>query len=136
MVGDGPMREKMKNSTNVESNITFTEFKQWNDLKEIMVKARFLIVPSELYEVFGFVSIEAQALGTPVLGENIGGIPETIQLGISGELFKAGDIEDMRIKIINMFANPFDYGKIATTTRDAFSTETYYNKIMNIYNKK
>lgn len=62
--------------------------------------------------MFGLVSIEAQALGTPVLGANIGGIPEIIQLGISGELFKAGDIEDMRIKIINMFAKPFDYGKI------------------------
>lgn len=135
MVGDGPMREQMKNSTDAESNITFTGFKQWNDSKEIIGKARFLIGPSEWYEVFGLVSIEAQALGTPVLGANIGGIPETIQLGISGELFKAGDVEDMRIKIINMFAKPFDYGKIATTTRDAFSTETYYNRIINIYNK-
>jgi starch synthase len=46
-------------------------------LKLIIYSANVYVVPSR-YEPFGLVSIEAQALGTPVVASNVGGLPETI----------------------------------------------------------
>lgn len=37
--------------------------------------------------------------GTPVLGADIGGIPELIQAGRTGELFKSGNAKDLKEKI-------------------------------------
>ena len=43
--------------------------------------------------------------GTPVLGANIGGIPELIEVGKTGELFESGNIEDLKKKINNLWKN-------------------------------
>ena len=43
--------------------------------------------------------MESQMYGTPVLGANIGGIPELIQVGKTGELFESGNAEDLKKKI-------------------------------------
>ena len=37
--------------------------------------------------------------GTPVLGANIGGIPELIRVGETGELFESGNAEQLGQKI-------------------------------------
>lgn len=46
-------------------------------LKLIIYASNVFVVPSR-YEPFGMVSIEAQALGTPVVVSAVGGLPETI----------------------------------------------------------
>jgi glycosyltransferase involved in cell wall biosynthesis len=53
-----------------------------------------LIVPSRM-ETFGQVSVEAQASGTPVWAFAVGGLPETLQDGESGELLEFGDTVGM-----------------------------------------
>ena len=52
------------------------------DLIELMTNAQFSIIPSEWYENCPFSCIESFASGTPVIGANIGGIPE---MGVQGE---------------------------------------------------
>lgn len=59
--------------------------------------------------------IEAQSLGTPVLGARIGGIPELIEEGISGMLFEAKNTVDLKQKIEAMFIHKFDYELLAKT---------------------
>jgi glycosyltransferase involved in cell wall biosynthesis len=51
-----------------------------------------LAFPSVATETFGRVSVEAQAAGVPVLGSDIGGIPETLQAGVTGLLLPPGDV--------------------------------------------
>ena len=133
VVGDGPLKQELLQKADGCNNISFTGFKQWEVLKNIIGKARFLIVPSTWYEVFGLVSLEAQALGTPVLAANIGGLPETIYPGYSGELFESGNIKEMRDQIHKMFTIQFDYTAISNNVKSNFSMENYYNKIINIY---
>ena len=52
--------------------------------------------------------IESQSLGTPVLGANIGGIPELIS-DQTGMTFTSGDVDDLKDKIRRMFEHDFDY---------------------------
>lgn len=50
-----------------------------------------LVVPSVWHEVFGIVVQEALANQTPVIGTDIGGIPDLIEHGVNGLLFPMGD---------------------------------------------
>ena len=85
--------------------------------------------------------IESQSLGTPVLGANIGGIPELIVEGgksaaamvPNGMTFTSGDVEDLKDKIEKMFAHDFDYQAIAKDAIERYSSEAYYHKLMEYY---
>ena len=79
--------------------------------------------------------IEAECLGTPVLGARIGGIPEMIEEGKTGMTFSSGNIADLKEKIENMWNTAFDYHDIATTSMERYNAEKYYKNIINIYHK-
>ena len=129
VVGDGPLREQLP----VASNIVYTGRKDAESVLHIVSRARFLILPSEWYENNPLSVIEALCLGTPVLGADIGGIPELIDEGRTGMLFKSGSSEDLARKIEAMFAMDFKYEDIAEVSRRRFSKESYYASLMWIY---
>lgn len=133
LIGDGPLSDELKGMAGLSNNISFVGYKEWDELKDIVSKARFIVTPSEWYEVFGLVNIEAQALGTPVLGANIGGIPETIVEGKTGMLFESGNEVDLRRKIKVMFETDFDYNEISCQMIKSFSVDTFYKELMDIY---
>lgn len=66
-----------------------------SDVPEIMSALDVFTIPS-LVEPFGIVSIEAQACGTPVVGTQVGGIPETMSEGETGLLVPPKDAEALR----------------------------------------
>jgi len=68
-----------------DKRIISVGIKQGKDLVEEMQKASVVVLPSLAHmESFGMVLIEAMACQTPVVGTNIGGIPEVIRDGIDG----------------------------------------------------
>ena len=69
--------------------------------KEFFNKVDVTIVPSIWYENFPGVIIESFAFGVPVIGSNIGGIPEMVIEGKNGMLFnpyKEGDLEEKLLR--------------------------------------
>ena len=131
IIGTGPLAEPLRKESNF--NIEFVGFKEWGEIELLLGQARFLVVPSECYEVFGISTIEAQCLGTPVLGANIGGIPETINVPQSGLLFESRNAEDLREKIIQMYQTSFDYQQISKDAQERFSADKYYEEIVKLY---
>ena len=130
VVGTGPLKNLAET---YHKQTEYVGFKQWDEIQRIVQKAKFLVTPSECFEVFGLSNIESQCLGTPVLGANIGGIPETIETPSNGMLFESGNKNDLRDKINEMFGRSFNYERIATETRARFSADNYYNEIIKIY---
>ena len=63
------------------------------------MEARFSVYPSEWYENCPFSVMESLIYGTPVLGADIGGIPELIDAGVNGELFESGNADALTEKI-------------------------------------
>ncbi|WP_233839865.1 glycosyltransferase family 4 protein [Dyella sp. 2HG41-7] len=61
-----------------------------------------LAFPSIATETFGRVSVEAQAACAPVLGSNIGGVPETLCPNVSGLLLPPGNVAAWRNAILKM----------------------------------
>ena len=128
VIGGGPLMDELKAVAN--DNVEFVGFKQWDDIKQLVGKARFSVIPSEWYENNPLSVIEAQCLGTPVLGANIGGIPELTEY-----TFESGNVEDLKEKIEGMWNATFDYNKLASESMARYDAESYYRQIMEVYKK-
>lgn len=126
IIGGGPLMDELK--AVAHTNIEFVGFKQWDDIKQLVGKARFSVIPSEWYENNPLSVIEAQCLGTPVLGANIGGIPE-----LTDYTFSSGNIADLKTKIEKMWNSELDYQQLASDAQHRYDAETYYDKLINIY---
>jgi len=93
--GTGPLESKINSIPNI-SNV---RFQTGESLEKLIREARFTVYPSECYENCPFSVMESQMYGTPVLGADIGGIPELIEVGKTGELFESGNYEQLVSKI-------------------------------------
>ena len=96
--GVGPLEDTIKGVSNIKN----VGFQKGEALEKLIREARFSIYPSEWYENCPFSVMESQMYGTPVLGADIGGIPELIQVGKTGELFESGNAEDLKKKIVKL----------------------------------
>jgi glycosyltransferase involved in cell wall biosynthesis len=65
-----------------------------------------LAVPSQWLETGPLVVLEAQAVGTPVLGSNLGGIAELVQHGVDGWLVPSGDVEAWAKALLSLAETP------------------------------
>lgn len=134
IIGGGPLNDEfIAKSKELKGNVEFLGFCQWADIKDIVGKAKFTVIPSEWYENNPLSVIEAECLGTPVLGTRIGGIPELIDEGVNGITFKSGDADDLAEKIKAMYNAEFDYKDIADVAMKRYNAENYYNEIMKCY---
>lgn len=131
IVGEGPLDDELKSMAGPD--IEFVGFKQWDEIKQIAGKARFMVTPSEWYENNPISVIEALCLGTPVLGARIGGIPELVEEGFSGMTFESRNVDDLTAKIEMMWNARFDYETLAECSRQKYGSESYYRQLMDIY---
>jgi glycosyltransferase involved in cell wall biosynthesis len=136
VVGSGPLMDDLRKNYSA-SHIEFCGQKTSTEVKSIVSKAAFMVLPSECYENNPLSVIEALCMGTPVIGANIGGIPELITENENGLLFNSGDVSDLQTKINNFFTNqkPVEYKQISLTAKKRFSSDVYYDKLLNLYNQ-
>ena len=120
----------------IYKDVKYIEFKgqmEWNDFRPVIEGAKFMVIPSEWSENNPLTVIESQSLGTPVLGARIGGIPELIEEGVNGMTFESGNVEDLKEKIDTIWHASFDYQAIAEKAVKRYSSEAYYEKLMECY---
>ena len=99
--GTGPLEEEIAGVPNIRN----VGFQSGQALETLIRQARFSVCPSEVYENCPFSVMESQMYGTPVLGANIGGIPELIEEGQTGELFESGNAAQLKEKIQSLWGN-------------------------------
>lgn len=134
IIGGGPLSEELRiKSEELKGNVEFLGFRQWDDIKDIVGKAKFTVIPSEWYENNPLSVIEAECLGTPVLGARIGGIPELIDEDMNGMTFESGNADDLAGKIKAMYNADFDHKAIADAAMKRYNAENYYDEIMKCY---
>ena len=133
VIGDGELLPVLRDQYKGITNIEFKGQMEWNDFRPIIEGAKFMVIPSEWSENNPLTVIESQSLGTPVLGARIGGIPELIEEGISGMTFKSGNVDDLKEKIEMMWNTSFDNKTIAENAVKRYSSEAYYEKLMEYY---
>lgn len=99
--GTGPLEGEIAGIPNVKN----VGFQRGQALENLIRQARFSLCPSEVYENCPFSVMESQLYGTPVLGADIGGIPELIEPGVTGELFESGNAAQLKEKIQRLWGN-------------------------------
>ena len=129
--GTGPL----ENVINDVPNIKNVGFKKSKELEKLIREARFSIYPSEWYENCPFSVMESQMYGTPVIGADIGGIPELIQAGKTGELFESGNSNSLKLKIQNLWNDKDLCKQYSENCRNIEfdSIDKYYQKLIKIY---
>lgn len=96
IVGTGPEEAALKQlAADIGSDVQFLGYKTGSELHELVRRARAVVLPSEWYENAPMSVLEAYALGRPVIGAAIGGIPELIREHETGISFASGNVEDL-----------------------------------------
>lgn len=114
-------------------NIEFMGHQPAEKVAEILLSAKCLVLPSECYENNPLSVIEALCAGIPIVGANIGGIPELIDAEW-GETFESGNVEDMQQAITRVMAKEkYDYKSIAKRSQERFSFETHFKQLKELY---
>lgn len=114
-------------------NIKFMGGFNHRQITEIFNEIDVLIVPSIWFENSPLVILEAFATKTPVIGANIGGIPEFIKDGVNGLLFNAGDPLDLVRKIEYLLENPAVFDKFKKNIPEVKTIEENAEEIEGIY---
>ena len=129
--GTGPLEESINDIANIKN----VGFQKGEALEKLIREAQFSIYPSEWYENCPFSVMESQMYGTPVLGARIGGIPELIEEGKTGELFESGNAEDLKEKIRKLWESRDRTAQYSENCKDiTFDTiEEYVEKLMKVY---
>ncbi len=140
IIGEGGMSSIIKDEikSNNLSNIEFLGFRKGEELFKYIRNASFVLVPSEWYENNPLTIVEAYSSGKPVIGSNIGGIPELIIEGKTGYLFEMGNSNELEKKIneaVSMSDNAYlEMSETAYSFAcDKFSEKTHYGELMKIY---
>lgn len=131
--GSGPLKEEVDKV----SNIRDMGFQSGKDLEDLITKARFSIYPSEWYENCPFSVMESQMYGTPVIGADIGGIPELIQKDKTGELFESGNKEQLKERIRSLWEDKERQKQYVEACKQLRfdNLETYCKKLVDLYQK-
>ena len=117
-------------------NIADVGFKTGDELKSLIQNAAFAVIASEWYENCPFSVMEAQSYGTPVVGANIGGVPELIKDQVTGELFESGNVKDLTDHISQLWNEKEKQQIYRSNCKNIEydSIEKYCEKLLRLYN--
>lgn len=141
IAGTGPLEAVLKGYVRERgiTNIEFVGFKAGLEKLELLRGSLFSVVPSEWYETFALVALEAYAAGKPVLASNLGSLPYVVENGRSGLLFEPGNASDLADKTRDLIGRPNvletmgRYGRRLVDTK--YSPEQSYRDLMAIFER-
>ena len=105
IAGTGPLDSQARELA-TGGNIVFTGHLAGEPLWSLVRDSRAVVLPSEWYENGPMSVLEAFALGKPVIGADIGGIPELIAEGETGLIFQSGSVDSLTDAIRRLVAMP------------------------------
>jgi glycosyltransferase involved in cell wall biosynthesis len=139
IVGAGPLRTAIEDYRREHPGLPL-EVQGWRSREEIMSLlkgARFLLFPSEGYETFGRVVVEAFACGVPVIASCQGAAVELVRHEVNGLCFAPGKRKDLAAKVRWIWEHPADARRMGKQARahyaEHFTAEVNYHRLMEIY---
>ena len=104
----------------------------------ITLYVKAVVIPSEWYENAPISMLESYALGVPVIGAAIGGIPELIKTNETGLIFDSGSIDDLASALRYMSelsdADVLRLGNLGRAWVETEFTKIHYrDRLLNLY---
>ncbi len=117
LVGEGPLRaalEKQLVDLGLEAKVTLVGALP-QDAVWLEYRKADLFILSSISEGSPFVIMEAKACGLPVIAPDLHGIPEMIEDGVDGRLFKTGSSKNLSRRMLELIRNETLRQRIGTT---------------------
>ena len=140
IVGKGPCMDDISALVTEKKldSVKLLGFKSGQELIDVVGNAKAVVLPSEWYENGPYSAIEAIQCGRPIIGSQIGGIPELIDG--NGFSFAYGDV-DALAEILKTFpeADTEEHKALCEKSRELFArnhmADSHYPVLEKIYNK-
>ena len=117
--------------------VRFPGFQEGQALARLAAGARLTVVPSRWYDNAPLAVLESALAGVPVLGAAIGGIPELIEPGVTGELFAPDDAADLAAKLGTMLADRPGLARMGRAAREMagqrFGLERHFDALTALF---
>lgn len=99
VIGSGPLSQYVESAVLSDKRIVAAGRLPPQEVRRYLETAALVVVPSDCYESFGKVVIEAFAVGTPVIVSGHGGLATIVRRGEEGTHFRPGDAQDLAHQI-------------------------------------
>ncbi len=134
IVGTGPIEKVLQKKY---PDAEFSGYQTGETVRSLISNAAYVVVPSEWYENCSMVVLEAMAMGKPVIGSRIGGIPEQVEDGKTGFLFKMGDVRELAEKMEVLSGNAgmrVEMGKASRQKiENEYALDAHFKNLMKLY---
>lgn len=133
VVGDGPMVDRILKVKRVEALGWLSS----DCVRQAMLGAAYLVVPSLWYETFGLVVVEAFACGLPVIASRHGALAEIVEDGVTGLLFEPGNADALAEALSWAETHPNEMRAMGQNAlgvyQSRYSPEVNFEILINIY---
>ena len=140
IAGEGPEKDTIENivkENKLEKRVKLLGFLNKEEMTEVTRKCKFVVVPSIWYENCPYSVLETLAIGKPVIGSNMGGIPELVSDNENGYIYDT--IEELTEKMNMLFSDEEIVKKFSKKSKELatekYDREVYYSELKNIYDK-
>ena len=139
IIGEGPLASMVVAATHDLPSVTWLERRNPPEILSILRDAKFLVFPSECYETFGRVIVEAFATATPVIAAGHGAGAELVAEGVTGLHFRPGDPSDLAAKVLHLNSDPQLRVRMRASARkefeDRYTADVNYRLLLAIYDR-
>lgn len=139
IVGSGSEEERLKAMASGYKNIEFLGLKSKPEVFMLTMNASFVVCPSICYENLPFSVIESFLFSKPVIGAEIGGIPELVVDGKTGLLFEAGNSAHLCEKMNHLWNNEDIVEQMGKSAREhaykMVNFSAHWNKLQIVLDK-
>jgi glycosyltransferase involved in cell wall biosynthesis len=139
LIGDGPLASLVQEAAKHDAMIQCLGNVPLDTVYTLVGQATFLVLPSQCYENFPRVIIEAFAKGTPVIVSKLGAMAEIVHDGHTGLHFKPGDPVDLAEKVRSILADPCKLRQMRHAARQEFdqhfTADVNHHSLVAIYER-
>lgn len=104
------------------------------DMLDLSKNLDCAIIPSIVEEAGPLVAPEVLSLGLPIIGANIGGIPDFVIDGLNGKLFEHNNPFDLANTAKFLLQNPQELVKMQVNSYIPYTYDEYINNLISLYN--
>ena len=130
-----PLMRSLSKMLDIDDNVEFLGYVPDKNLPELYRSSDLLILPSITGESFGITLLEAMASGLPVIGTNVGGVPEIIKG--CGRIVEPGKPNQLSKAILDLLKDPERMKELGEKGRERvekiYSWDVVGEKILRVY---
>ena len=139
IAGEGPQRHELEQlvSRLELTNVEFLGQLASEPLHDHIARSSFTVLPSHAYETLGKSILESYAHARPVIASDLGSRRELVEEGVTGLLYRVGDIDQLAGAISFLHERPGLAHEMGAMGREFVrlhhSPETHYLALLNLY---